>query len=129
MRFYNLHELARCQEAADAFRPMAAATYPPSVLEAYDRDRKRSGYPAALKVAAEALIEESKSTYINPIEIANAFLMAGDTQQGLEYLERACEVHDPNVIALTQPMYDCVREEPRFRDIAHRVGVSPDALQ
>ena len=39
----------------------------------------------------------------------------------MEYLTKAFEVHDPNLIYVLFPLYDNLRNEPRFQDLCRKM--------
>jgi adenylate cyclase len=91
--------------------------------QAFDLDFDELGYEKALKQAAEALKTASDSTYVNPWRIARVYLSAGDINNSIFWLEKAYEEHNPNLPYLLNPCCDILRDEPRFRDLARRMGL------
>jgi eukaryotic-like serine/threonine-protein kinase len=55
---------------------------------------------------------------------AAAYALAGDRENALKYLERAYEGADEELIlAIRLPSFDSLRSDPRYKDIARKVGV------
>lgn len=88
------------------------------------------GYSYALwgkRTAALKILEQLKSTKepVSPGELAVLYLGLGDKEASLAALEQAYAAHDPQMANLiSDPHYDGLRTEPRFRDLVKRVGLS-----
>jgi tetratricopeptide (TPR) repeat protein len=73
----------------------------------------------ALKILDE-LKERSKKKYIS-FHIANIYLGLGDKEHALEWLEKAYDEHDINLVWLkVDPKYDSLRDNPHFQDLLRR---------
>jgi len=60
------------------------------------------------------------------VEVATIQVALGDHEQALELLDEAVEVRDPALLTLrSDPVWDPLRHDPRFRDIARRVRTRP----
>ena len=58
-----------------------------------------------------------------PGGIAGVYEMLGERDRALAALAESVSNHDPIVIYLrTDPLWDPIREDPRFKQLAHRVG-------
>ena len=70
------------------------------------------------------LLLQAKSTYITPSSLAVACMGLGDFQKALEYLERACAIHDPIMMFLgVLPIFDPLRSDARFARLLEHVGL------
>jgi hypothetical protein len=49
--------------------------------------------------------------------------LAGEKGRALDWLEKGLEIHDPGLPYVGFPYSDDMRPDPRFQDIARRVGV------
>ena len=86
------------------------------------RSGDRSG---ALKIVAE-LERESQQRYIPPSQIAAVYVALGDKQQALAWLEKAYQVRDSWIPAITvEPPFKPLHSDPRFREFVRRVGLQP----
>jgi len=117
-----LHMTGHYEEAWESLK-IAFITRMPGQAEAFDLDFNELGYVRALNLAAERLKNASESTYVNPWRIAWVYLFAGDKEQALEWLEKAYEIRESNMPYLLLPTYDIIRDEPRFREIARKMGL------
>jgi len=88
-----------------------------------DQGYAKEGYAGALNQGADKLLTQSKKTYINPFEITLLYLMAGNKEQALKCTEKAYEVRDPNLPYLLFPIYDSLRDDPRFQEIARKMNL------
>jgi hypothetical protein len=51
-------------------------------------------------------------------------LCAGDTTLALDWLEKACDEHEPNMPYIScMPIFDPLRSEPRFQALLRRVNL------
>jgi len=78
--------------------------------------------PAALKIL-EQLNESSRRTYVSPFEVALIYVALGRKNEALQWLEKAYTDRSDLLIYLNvDPRLDSIRSDPRFVDLAHRVG-------
>ena len=79
---------------------------------------------AASKVLAQ-LREASKRTYVNAFEIALIYLALGKRSEALQWLDTAYRERSDMLIYLNaDPRLDGIRSDPRFVELAQRVGPS-----
>ena len=89
----------------------------------FDEGYVHGGYAEAMRRAAQALAARARASYVEPIDIAQTYVEAGENAQALEWLEKALAVRDPNLPILGMPPFDRLRSEPRFQAIVRRVGL------
>jgi TolB-like protein/DNA-binding winged helix-turn-helix (wHTH) protein/Tfp pilus assembly protein PilF len=75
----------------------------------------------ARKILA-AEMQRSKREYVSPTNVALVYIGLGDREQALSWLEKAYREHSPYLSVLREPIFDEVRSDPRFVDLANRVG-------
>jgi Flp pilus assembly protein TadD len=76
---------------------------------------------AALKLL-DGLKTSSTPGYSHASEIAAIYVSLGDTNEAMNWLEKGyAERFNPGV--LIRPGFDPLRADPRFRNLAHRVGL------
>jgi TolB-like protein/DNA-binding winged helix-turn-helix (wHTH) protein/Tfp pilus assembly protein PilF len=91
-----------------------------NLARAYAASGKRS---EAAKLLSD-LMKRSSPNYSHASEIAMIYASLGDTNQAMNWLEKGYdERFNPGV--LLRPGFDPLRSDPRFEDLAHRVGLSP----
>jgi eukaryotic-like serine/threonine-protein kinase len=81
-----------------------------------------AGKPGEARAILDQLLLRSKSRFVPPCHIARVYNHLGDTEQALDWLEKAYAIHDPGMISLKQPSWKNVENDPRFQDIKRRVG-------
>src|SRR5438105_692515 len=61
--------------------------------------------------------------YVLPYNIAKIYAAACDQERTLEWLERAYQEGDPDLIELnSEPLFDRLRGEPKFSELMRRIG-------
>ena len=59
-----------------------------------------------------------------PTDIAMVYALAGENSRALDWLERGFEERDPYMSYLSgDPVFDPLRENPRFQDLLRRLGL------
>ena len=62
-----------------------------------------------------------------PGDIGNSYAFAGEKDKALEWLEKGVDTRDPALqYLLSDPVYDFVRSDPRFRELLRKVGLPTD---
>ena len=91
-------------------------------IAALEQGYREGGYQLALQRNAEALIAQSRTKYITPWQIATLYTRAGMNQEALDWLEKAYEEHDANMPYINaDPIFDDLRDDPRFREIVRKM--------
>lgn len=93
------------------------------VAEATERGIKEGSNEKAFVYMAEALERQYHDNYWTPVEISWRFVQARDKNRALDWLEIGYEKHDQNMPYLCWPLFDPIRDEPRFLDIARKMGL------
>ena len=121
-----LEQKGRYAEAIAEFQkdlansPRRSSTTRASLGHAYAVSGNRE---AAQKIIAE-FQEESKSKYVSPFEIALIQAGLGETDQAFASLEKAYAERASELVTLTaEPRFDNLRSDPRFADLARRIGL------
>ena len=56
--------------------------------------------------------------------VARRYVEAGDVEKAVDWLERAYEQRDPNMLYIgSLPFYDPLRSDPRFQDVVRRMNL------
>ncbi len=88
------------------------------------RGFERGGYREALRGAADYVASLSSERYVPPVEVASLYAIAGEDSLAVDWLERGFEEHDPDLPTLNAfPLFDGLRENPRFQDLVRRVDL------
>jgi TolB-like protein/tRNA A-37 threonylcarbamoyl transferase component Bud32/Tfp pilus assembly protein PilF len=118
-----MHELTGMEkEALEAAKAFARVTYnDPKIEAALDECYAQGGYAEAMRRGAEALIGRLPKTFCLPSDIAMFYIMAGEKNMALDWLEKGLEIHDPVLPYLGMPYYDSLRPDPRFQALLGRM--------
>ena len=78
------------------------------------------------KLAMERIMKEladSGHRYVSPYNVARVYGAIDDKQRALEWLERAYQEHNPDLIELTrEPSFESLRSDAKFRELVERIG-------
>lgn len=66
-------------------------------------------------------MQRSTREYVSPTCIALVQSGLGETDRALFWLEKSYREHSPDLSSLSEPMFDGLRSDPRFVDLATRV--------
>jgi serine/threonine-protein kinase len=70
------------------------------------------------------LVERAIDRYIRPEMLAIGYAAIGDLDEAMAQLQRALEARSAGMIyLLVDPMYDPLRDDPRFREMVKKVGL------
>ena len=92
------------------------------IAEALERGYAEAGFAGAMRHMTEAY---AKVVYerSEPWNLAVAYVMAGDKERALEWLEKGFELRDPNMSYIGFPGLDGLRSDARFQDLLHRMNL------
>lgn len=104
---------------------LAGDTEGASTLE---EDYKKYGYQQAkhlqLQSYLEYLNEAAKEQYVSPLNFAQTYALLNEKDKAFEWLEKCYQERSPWLAFLaTDPQYDNLRSDPRFKDLLRRVGL------
>lgn len=116
--------LGRFDESLEAARSHFGITMNnQAAVEALDRGYDVDGFKGAMLAAAEALVEQNKSTYIPAVEISALYEMGGDMDAAIEWLEIAYDQHDPTMPYIgAVPLFS--GSDPRYHELLRRMNLS-----
>ncbi|MEO7167910.1 MAG: winged helix-turn-helix domain-containing protein [Chthoniobacterales bacterium] len=133
----SLHELlgdaleqkGRCEEAIEEWRKAMLLSGDEELAGLLSSHHAKGGFPAAVQAVAEKKLErlrqrQGEGEYVPAIGFAHAYLRMGDDEKALEATAQAAA--ERNVFALllkSDPAYDRLREDPRFRAILEDNGL------
>jgi hypothetical protein len=68
----------------------------------------------------------SKKEYVSPVDFANLYAQLGDRERTLALLEAGFREHSARLLWIqTEPAYNFLHSDPRYRSIIQRVGLPP----
>jgi serine/threonine protein kinase/tetratricopeptide (TPR) repeat protein len=110
------------KEALEIWKASYAAKGDREAEDALARGFAEAGYQGALRRVAETLVERSRTKYVTPWQIATLYTRAGMNKEAIDWLEKAYQTRDLNMPYLSvDPIFDNLRNEPRFQDILRRM--------
>jgi TolB-like protein len=76
---------------------------------------------AARRIVGE--LRDSEKRYVSPYNIARIYGSLAEPERALEWLEKAYEEHNPDLIELTrEPTLHCLHGNSKFRELTRRIG-------
>ncbi len=95
----------------------------PELLKVFEAGYAKSGPQGAMRAIGDTLANRARSSYQEPTAIAQAYALAGDADQAIQWLERAYEEHRPLLAHLNaDPNLDLIRSDPRFASLLRRMN-------
>jgi len=111
-------------EALAEARKFFAVLHDREVEEALTRGHSEGGYARAMHLGAEVLAARSKHTHVPAVRIARLYAHAGDKDEVLRWLDKACDERETPLSHLGVAWdWDFLRSDPRFQDLLRRVGL------
>lgn len=81
-------------------------------------------YLENLEKQRQTLLEKDPTAYFNSESIAYTYAATGNREKSLEYLDRAFEERDPNLVTIkTSEVYDFLADDPRFKELVGNIGL------
>jgi serine/threonine-protein kinase len=72
------------------------------------------------------LVERANDRYIRPEMLAIGYAALGDKDKAITLLQQALDARSAGLIYLVaDPMYDPLRDDPRFQELVEKVGLTP----
>jgi TolB-like protein/DNA-binding winged helix-turn-helix (wHTH) protein len=86
---------------------------------------ERGGLRAVLDWKLTGLRERaSQGEYVAPLELADVYACLKRKNEALQYLDRAYEEHDPQLVHLqTNPIYDFLHSDPHYQSVVSKMGL------
>jgi hypothetical protein len=94
----------------------------PEEAASIDRVYKKKGYEGALRRAIEIASNTSVADY-DPYFAAKSYVLLGDKDQALVWLNKAAEAHSQILFIKADPYWDSIRSDPRYADLLRRMGL------
>ena len=81
-----------------------------------------AGDQLAMTRTVQELVDSGRR-YVSPYNVARAYAAIDEKQRALEWLERAYQEHNPDLIELTrEPSFESLRSDAKFRELVERIG-------
>jgi hypothetical protein len=86
---------------------------------------ENTGTRGALESALHMALERSREERLPSYTLAAFYFALGQTDKGLELLEHAYAVHEPELAEVAaDPMFTSCRSDPRFAAFLRRIGLT-----
>ena len=113
-------------EALAEARRFFSVLHDHGVEEALMRGYSEGCYSRAMHSGADVLAARSQRTHVPAVRVARLYAHAGDKEQALSWLQKACDERESPLIHLGVAWdWDFLRSDPRFQDLLCRVGLTP----
>ncbi len=88
-----------------------------------------SGNRSGAREVIHQLRKLLRTSFASPYVLAAIHARLGETEAAFDFLEQACERHDPELLWLRwDPQLDTLRSDPRLQNLLTRMGVQPVPL-
>jgi len=99
----------------------------PGRVAAFEQGLAEAGYEGVQRRLADFLAARyEQSGRVMAVDIAIKYISAGDKIRAIDWLEKAYEDRDPNLPYIGKPVWDSVRDDPRFQDLLRRMDFPLD---
>jgi tetratricopeptide (TPR) repeat protein len=93
------------------------------LLAALDAGLAAGGPREAMRAVADALVERSETSYVDPFEIGKTYAHAGAVDEAIDWLGKAVEQRSFEIIHMVyRPDLDVLRSDPRFQELVRKVN-------
>ena len=87
---------------------------------------RRGGFRAVLEWKVDVLKRKTGKQYVSPSEFADAYAQLGRKEETIHYLEKSYRERAPHLVFLqSDPAFDFLHSDPRYRDIVNKMGLPP----
>jgi tetratricopeptide (TPR) repeat protein len=119
---WAFHKKGMLEEALAATRSLLRAQGFDDVDAALAHGYAEGGYRTAIGRAADAFAERVRAQPVGSFDLVTLYVFLEDSDQALEWLERAHELHEPNMPYIgVSPHLDDLHADPRFTDLMRRM--------
>lgn len=117
-----LHLIERFDEAFEATKLCFSNIY--ADFDHVFNQYENLGYVDTLNLEGDTLLTQLESKYIPPADIAFIYSLTGNKERTMDCLEKAFEMHDPNVIySGVYPQFKFIHNDPRFQNLLMKLGL------
>jgi tetratricopeptide (TPR) repeat protein len=86
-----------------------------------------AGHRAEARRMVDDLEARARGSYVRPVDLVAAHLGLGDTARALDWAERIPDDRGSMSFLLGDPMFDTIRQTPRFTRVLERMGLGDAA--
>ncbi len=127
----SLLELGKADEALVHFRKAVELAPLASYTHGYlGHALGRSGHAQEARALLTERLENAKTNYAPPTDIAAIYVGLGENNEAFSWLEKGYQVRDTWMVFLGMlPQFESLRGDPRFDDLLRRVGLPLPTLR
>ena len=119
----------RIEEAFETAITLATSRGDLESVEALESGYEEGGFPEAMKRWAHVRATSSRRAYVSRVKIARKYVLAGENQLALDWLERGFEEKDSNLVGLaTGITYRTLHKEPRYQELLRRMNFPDEVI-
>jgi hypothetical protein len=76
---------------------------------------------------AEMWGEIFRAAYVSPVLTADLYVIAGNAEKALDWMEKGFEVRDPNLpyLGVAPLVVDLLKDEPRYHALMRKMNLPP----
>jgi len=116
------HLLGKYDEAMEATKLYYINWYP-DIHHVFDQYPKVA-YPDIMNLEGDLLVQQAETKYILPADIAMLYVMAGNKEKSLDWLEKGYELRDPLTPYIGCPFYtSLLLNEPRYKELLRKLNI------
>ncbi len=121
------HEKGQYTEAFNVAKEIYEIKGNNIAIEAMEAGYREGGYQLAMQRIAEKMIVSRDTAYFPSWQISTLYARAGLKNEALDWLWKAFEEHDHNIVVISiDPLFDFLREEPRFKELLRKMNLPVD---
>lgn len=118
--------LGRIDAAIEAFQNALAISSDPMSIGYLGHVHARAGHRESAIALLDDLASRLKAGYVPARSFVYVYAGLGERDRAFEWLERAYRERDPMLFWLRAvPVFEPLRQDPRFDEMLHRIGVYP----
>ena len=92
--------------------------------ESLQKHYKESGFNGVARFMIAKAEVRSKEKYVSPTELSLYYVLLGDYERALGYLEKAYQMRSPAMVRIEiMPVFEALHSEPRFKALLKKVGL------
>ena len=82
------------------------------------------GYTDVMNLEGDLLVKQSEKKYIIPADIVFLYVMAGNKEKALEWLDKGYELRDPLTPYIGRPFFtSLLLKEPRYQELLRKLNI------
>ena len=114
------HVKGKYVEAFQTAKKVYAAKNDSIAIKVLENGHKEGGYKNAMQRVAEMMIARQDTAFVTPWQIGTLYTRAGLVEEAINWLEKAYEIRDPNMIYIgVDPLFDVLKDDDEFKHLVN----------